>query len=81
MASILNPGSDYFIFRVGTLKTEQPIGSVCFTEDNHFILVSIAGIRKPAQMCISSQKPGQSEREYLQQLRGEEAIYGKQLNS
>ena len=61
------------------MKAEKEIHSVCFTEDNHFVLVCITGIKKPAQLCIGSHISGCSERECLEQLKQEECVYGKEL--
>ena len=60
---------------------ERNIESVCFSNDNHFVLVSINGIRKPAQLCLlDNRKDGnEAEESYLRELAEDEDIYGDKL--
>ncbi len=61
------------------MKTEKDIQSVCCTEDNHFVLVCITGVKQPAQICIGCHVEGAAEKECLEQLSQEECVYGKEL--
>ena len=67
--------------RIGDFHMERNIESLCFSNDNHFVLISINGVRKPAQLCLLDNRRDGKEAEecYLQELAEDEDIYGDKL--
>ena len=72
-----------FICRVGRFHAERNLESVCFTNDNHFVLISINAIKKPAQLCLLDNDDVidglREEERFLKELGKDKNIYGDEL--
>ena len=64
-------------------RAERNIESVCFTNDNHVVLISINAIKKPAQLFLLDNDDVidglREEERLLKELGKDKNIYGDEL--